>query len=217
MNALGRSPCWICVVSGFVIANMVASLAASATFDFAASLEGWQPQWHKESSTGTDGMVSLDASLGFDDSASLLFDMGDGGGDDGTLWIERALPAPGTEPISVRIDFQLFSDAQSDFNQFQVKAFVGGDDPDVQADFTTIGSTNRVPGWADYHFESLASPVNGQVWTAVGIRVAWETPREYWIDKVSVNIVPEPTSIVLLGSAAVAYALICGRRLPASQ
>jgi hypothetical protein len=156
-------------------------------------------------------MVALDPTRGFDDGASLLFDMGDGFGDDGTLWIERAFAAPGSAPVIVRIDFQLFSESQSDFNQFEVKAFAGPDDPDVQADFTTLGPTELVAGWSDYHYETTVQPSGGQVWAALGVRVAWETPRQYGIDKVTATVTPEPAGGVLASGAALG-ACVASRR-----
>jgi hypothetical protein len=145
MNAssvLRPSRIWPAMTVAVMIGTV--SQASCATFNFAGSLDGWQPHWHKESQTGTDGTLSLDSTRGFDDAWSLRFDMGDGAGDDGTLWIEWAFPAVGVSPVPVQVEFQLFSVDQSDFNQFEVKAFVGGDDPEGQTDFTTIGQTNRV-------------------------------------------------------------------------
>jgi hypothetical protein len=190
---------------------------AAQTFDFDGTFEGWQQQWHKESETGTDGVVTLDPARGFDDSSSLKFDMGDGFGDDGTLWIEREFPAEAGVPLPLLVRFQLFSVDQSDFNNFEVKAFLGADDPTVQTDFTTIGSTDAVAGWAEYSYQATIEPTSDAAWVAVGVRVAWEGHRDYWIDHVSVNVVPEPTSALLLALCGFGLAMVRRTQFRASS
>lgn len=185
------------------------SSATAATYvsDFATGLDGWQPQWHKESPSGTDGEVSHSTERGFNDSASLLFDMGDGLGDDGTLWIEKLLTIEPDVPTHVAVEFQQLSLVQSDLNTFEVKAVISTTDPNEQDDFTTIGSTDSVAGWAPFAHSELITSATGDVWIAVGIRVAWESPRDYWIDQVVVTTtpVPEPSAMALVGVAGVAF------------
>ena len=175
--------------------------------DFATGFDGWQQQWHKESTSGTDGVVSHSTERGYNDGASLKFDMGDGFGDDGTLWIEKQFAVPAGVPTPVSISFQLFNEFQSDFNTFQVKAAISTNNPNEQADFTTIGSTDSAEGWVPFSFQDTVTSPTGAVWFAAGIRVAWETPRVYWIDHVVVSTgVPEPASIafVAVGFAGMA-------------
>jgi hypothetical protein len=176
--------------------------ARAETFvsDFTAGFDGWQQQWHKESTSGTDGVVTHSTERGYLDGASLKFDMGDGFGDDGTLWIEKQFLVPAGVPTPVSISFQLFNPFQSDFNTFQVKAAISTSNPNQQADFTTIGSTDTDEGWVPFSFEETVTSPTGEVWFAAGIRVAWETPRVYWIDHVVVSamVVPEPASATLL-------------------
>ena len=185
----------VTALTAFVLSSSVA-WAQEFISEFQASFDGWQQQWHKESSTGTDGVATHSTERGYLDGASLKFDMGDGFGDDGTLWIEKQLAVSSTQPTHVSVNFQLFNLEQSDFNTFQVKAAIGTDDPNEQIDFTTIGSTDTAQGWVPFTYDATIPPSASPVWVAVGIRVAWETPRDYWIDRVvvSTTIVPEPTS-----------------------
>jgi hypothetical protein len=172
----------------------------SFVFDFATGFDLWQQQWHKESTSGTDGVVTHSTERGYLDGASLKFDMGDGFGDDGTLWIEKQFQVPAGVPTPVSISFQLFNEFQSDFNTFQVKAAISPNDPNEQADFTTIGSTDSAEGWVPFSLQDTITSATGQVWFAAGIRVAWETPRVYWIDHVVVSAmaVPEHASTTIL-------------------
>jgi hypothetical protein len=176
--------------------------AGTIMFDFSGSFEGWQQQWHKESPTGTAGSVSLSAAHSAGDGASLHFNMGDGLGDDGTLWIEQQFPVPVAIPTPVSVDFLLFNESQSDLNNFQVKAAIGLDNPEQQADFSTIGYTGSAKGWVPFTYQGTVTSPLGEAWIGVGIRVSWESSREYWIDRVSVTSsrVPEPSSVGLLGT-----------------
>ena len=182
--------------------------------EFVSGFDGWQQAWHKESETGTAGVVAHSTERGYLDGASLHFDMGDGLGDDGTLWIEKQFAVPAGVPAPVSLSFQLFNPFQSDFNTFEVKAAIGANDPDEQADFTTIGSTETAAGWVPFTFEDTVTSPSGQVWVAAGIRVAWESHREYWVDRVAVStgVIPEPSSGMMAWLALSTVALVRRRR-----
>lgn len=194
---------------------LLAATVRAETFvsDFETSFDGWQQQWQKDSPTGTDGVATHSTERGYQDGASLKFDMGDGLGDDGTLWIEKQFAVSATLPTHVSLEFQLFSQEQSDFNNFGVGAVISSDNPDEQVDFTGIGVTDAVAGWAPFAYESTLTSPSGQAWVALGIRVAWETHRDYWIDHVvvSTTVIPEPLSAAL--TSLVGGALLLRSRL----
>jgi hypothetical protein len=87
--------CWIIFVSG-------ASRADEFLSEYPTDFDGWQQQWHKESTSGTDGVATHTTQRGHLDGASLEFDMGDGFGDDGTLWIEKQFAITGGKPTEVQ-------------------------------------------------------------------------------------------------------------------
>jgi hypothetical protein len=194
------------------------ALAETFVSDFISSLEGWQPQWHKESKTGTPGTVIHTTERGYDDFGSLRFDMGDGLGDDGTLWIEKAFAVPAGVPTPIALSFQLFNLQQSDFNQFQVKAAIATESPERQEHFATIGVTDTAAGWVPFEYEQIVTSPSGQAWVALGVRVAWETHRDYWIDHVAVTVIPEPSTtglgILTLVAVAAAWWMQSPRRRP---
>ena len=185
-----------------VCASAPAAVAGTITYNFTDSLEGWETGWHKDSTTGTTGTVSWSAERGSGDGGpgSLKFDMGDGFGDDGTLWIARRFPAPAGVTAPMTVSFDLYSEEESFVNNFQVKATIRPDKPDRQNDFVTIGETNTAAGWVPYSYTRTLTSQTGSVWVAVGIRVAWESHRDYWIDGVSVTgvAVPEPAGCTIL-------------------
>jgi hypothetical protein len=194
------------VVATATLFTFACCTAPAQTFDFTTGFDGWQQQWHNESETGTDGVVTHSTERGFNDGASLKFDMGDGFGDDGTLWIERQFSIDSNVPTNVAVSFQLFNEFQSDFNAFQVKAAITTDNPEAQADFTTIGSTDTAEGWVPFTYDANITSPTGNVWVSVGIRVAFETHRDHWVDHVTVatNAIPEPSlAVVALGVLSV--------------
>jgi hypothetical protein len=203
---------WGVIVLAFMAVNFVPADSQAEEFisEFATDFDGWLQQWHKESPTGTDGVVSHSTERGYLDGTSLEFDMGDGFGDDGTLWIEKQFAVSNLQPTRVSVTFYLFNEFQSDFNTFQVKAAISTDDPNEQGDFATIGSTDSAAGWVPFSYDAIVPPSTDPVWVAVGIRVAWETPRVYWIDRVvvSTEVVPEPASLGLILAGCVTLALI---------
>jgi hypothetical protein len=214
-SGIMRTSCWR-VVGLTIIAILMGSTYSRADefiSEFPSDFDGWQQQWHKESETGTDGVVTHSTDRGFLDDTSLQFDMGDGFGDDGTLWIEKQFVASDSQPTRVSVTFQLFNLEQSDFNAFQVKAAINLADPNEQIDFETIGSTDTAQGWVSFTYEQLIAPTPDQVWVALGIRVAFETHRDYWIDRVVVSTVtvPEPASAAIMLAGLVGMAAFSRR------
>jgi len=191
--------CLVKIVAGVLVNSVllwIATVACADTrvFDFESSFDGWQQQWHKGSPPpGTDGVVSHSTERGYLDGASLKFDMGDGHGDDGTLWIEMPFAVSTALPTRVAVEFQLFNSFEGIPN-FEVKAAIRPDNPNEQADFKPIGVTDTAEGWVPFVFEETITNPTGQAWVALGVRVAWETHRDYWIDHVVVS-----TSTVIPG------------------
>lgn len=158
-----------------------------------------------------NGVATYGTERGFLDGSSLEFDMGDGFREDGTLWIEKQFAVSDSMPTKVTTSFYLFNEFQSEFNTFHAKSVIGVDNPDEQIDFTTIGETDSAQGWVPFKDEQIIGPAADPVWVALGIRVAWETPRTYWIDRVTVTTraVPEPTGACLLLAGPCGLTILC--------
>lgn len=68
-------------------------------------------------------------------------------------------------------------------------AYIGTRNPEAEGDFTVLGPANEVAGWKKYsHTTSVQTNLNGDVWIAVGITVAWETHMTYYVDDVEIKI-----------------------------
>jgi hypothetical protein len=113
----------------------------------------------------------------------------DGRQDDGTVWIEKKLSAKKDSQIQVEVFFEFYSESES-FNVIAgVVGFVGTSNPEVEANFTSLGQANEVVGWKRYtHTATLESGSSGEVWVAVGITVLWETEMNYYLDDVKIVI-----------------------------
>lgn len=203
------------VISLFIAFGGESAPAEIFVFDFETGFDGWQQQWHEDMPPGgSDGVVTHSTERGFNDGASLKFDMGDGVGDDGTLWIEKQFAVSPTLPTHIAVTFQLFNENQGDVNTFEVKTAIGVKNPEQQADFTTIGVTDTALGWVPFEFGQTIAPSLDPAWVALGIRVSYEGHRDYWIDHVvvSTNVVPEPSNIALVISAFAGIALLLSGR-----
>lgn len=180
----------LCVLGAALLAPVVAQGAVFELSEFQGSFDGWSQQWnnYRPAPHITPGVVSLSDERGYRDGHSLKFDMGNGRGDDGTLWIEKAYDVPAGVTTPVGVSFALFNTRRSDANLFQVKAYIGERDPQVQTDFDWIGLTNLTNGWDNRftHVKHVTAP-SGRAWVALGISVAWESHRDYWIDHVRVS------------------------------
>jgi hypothetical protein len=113
----------------------------------------------------------------------------DGRQDDGTIWVERKLPATSHSEIHVTISFEFYSEHES-FNVIAgVCAYAGVSNPTLEADFAVLGPANEVAGWKRYsHEETLTTGSTGEVWVALGITVTWETEMTYNIDDIRIAI-----------------------------
>jgi hypothetical protein len=116
----------------------------------------------------------------------------DGSQDDGTVWVEKEVDVPRNSLIRVVLSFWFYSTEQSDNEIAVVCAYANLANPEVEADFTFLGSANEVAGWRDYSLmTSLYSGSSGKLWVAVGISVSWETRMTYYVDDIEIKTGPE--------------------------
>jgi hypothetical protein len=113
----------------------------------------------------------------------------DGRQDDGTIWLEKELPARSDSQIHVTISFDFYSE-QASFNVIAgVCGYAGISDPALEEDFIVLGPANEVAGWKRYtHEKTLTTDSTGNVWVALGITVTWETEMTYNVDDVTITI-----------------------------
>ncbi|UCE37342.1 MAG: hypothetical protein JSW00_18005 [Thermoplasmata archaeon] len=113
----------------------------------------------------------------------------DGRQDDGTVWMEKIVPANPKAPVTVVfIDFYVYSKWKSAANQWKVLAYAGVEDPDRENDFTIVGYTEPGVGWFRYRLvERIWTHGSDDIYVAFGISVLWESYREYHFDHVIVR------------------------------
>ena len=108
--------------------------------------------------------------------------------DDGTVWIQRPVElTPGTWDIA--LEFQFFS-FPSDFTNWELVAYIALDPPQVEEDFTLIGSAG-IGGWSPYtHEQTLVVTEPTTAYVALGYNIVWETIRTHWFDSVTLSGIP---------------------------
>jgi hypothetical protein len=113
----------------------------------------------------------------------------DGRQDDGTIWIEKQIPAKNNTQIHLSVSFEFYSEQKS-FNLIAgVCAYAGISNPTLEEDFVVLGPANEVAGWKHYtHEKRLDTDSSGEVWVALGITVRWETEMTYNIDDVKITV-----------------------------
>ena len=78
----------------------------------------------------------------------------------------------------------------SDYNNWQVIAYIGLDRPEVEEDFTCIGYAG-IEGWSSYqHQETLTVCEATIAWVALGYNIVWETWRTHYFDSVTITGLP---------------------------
>ena len=113
----------------------------------------------------------------------------DGRHDDGTIWMERIVPANPKAPVTVvHIDLYVHSKWKSAANQWKIVAYAGVNDPERESDFTIIGYTEPGVGWFRYRLrERVWTRGSEDIYVAFGVSVLWESYREYHFDHVTVR------------------------------
>lgn len=105
----------------------------------------------------------------------------DGRSDDGTIWIERAVPVPPQSDLTADLRFAFGK--EPDIATAPVY-YLGLSDPEVELDFNTLPLQD---GWQVYNASVPISTGNSTVlWVAVGLTVSWETEVYHYLDEVEV-------------------------------
>ena len=122
-----------------------------------------------------------DESHGGHASLAMYFD---GRSDDGTVWVERSIPAdPGAD---LTVDLSWAFGIQSDPATHPVW-FVGTYDPEVESDFHLATAQS---GWGEFQVsQHVKVPADGhRVWVAVGFTVTWEIEVRHYLDDLTVAV-----------------------------
>lgn len=130
----------------------------------------------------------------------------DGTGDDGTVWLTKAIRVQPDSQYELKLSFYLWSPVQTPINEWSVVAYGGLVKPEINSSpdqwrfFGTIGLTGEVAGWKQYSYgKTIKTGKDSLIWLAFGQHVLWETPRTYFWDLVQVEIknispTPKPTA-----------------------
>jgi hypothetical protein len=109
----------------------------------------------------------------------------DGTADDGTIWLETAIPAEPNSFVDVNLDFELFRYVAD--IAFLPVAAVSVLDPEREVDFTVLPAPSQ-EGWSlhSYRKTVFTGPYE-MVHVAAGVTVTWETPGTLFMDLVRIE------------------------------
>ncbi len=139
---------------------------------------GQPVEWHinRTAKVSRSGQYSLELSI-------------DGRQDDGTIWIERKIETQKNAKKQITVSFYFYSEKESFNTIASICAYVGVRNPEVEENFSIIGSANEVVGWKRYSLVSdIDTGSSEEIWVALGISVRWETHMTYCIDDVKIEI-----------------------------
>ncbi len=124
----------------------------------------------------------------------------DGTADDGTLWVERALPVEPNCLVEVTVGFEFFRYAPDDMGNFPPVAAISLLDPEVERDFDVI--PGLYPGGWTYHTfqKTLFTGPYDMLHIGVGYTVVWESQVTQLIDLVQTQINDMPGSALPHGA-----------------
>lgn len=177
------------LVTGTVPAEASSLIGSTSRESFERDMGGWVADtdgraraWriYRTNERAHDGTIGLGYFL-------------DGSNDEGTIWVERAMPTQRNATVTVSVSFWLRNFRASDVNFWGVAGFAGTRDPETQFDmWPPIGITDQKPGWVQYSFtRTIKTDNTGIVWVATGIRATWETIRTYHLDLIETTITPQ--------------------------
>ena len=118
----------------------------------------------------------------------------DGTADDGTIWIETAVPVEPNSHFDVQVNFEVFRYFQD--MAFQPVAAVTLFDPEMERDFQVLEDP-APEGWTLHSYRTtIFSGPYDMVHIAVGLTCTWETPGTFFIDLVRTVVQQIPPSTV---------------------
>ena len=165
-------------------------------YDFETSLDGWIGD--ADNLVGENDSIAVDWNVTrikenpYKGNYSICLKI-DGFHDDGAVWIEKSFFVENDNHRYkfVKVSFYFFSDNTGMNSRALIFASINTTNPSIEEDFddkiTMITSDSYLDGWYKLSVSAKILPQD-QIWIAIGIKVAWETLLEFYIDNVSVRI-----------------------------
>jgi len=168
----------------------------TASFSFEGNLQGWQPRALDVDDGGAKADWSIAPSNGRADDggfSALLFL--DNLTDAGKVWLQKPFVVQPGRNYKVRVSYSFATKDFGTINLWRIITGVRTRPPEKAEDLTFQGETGHgSPSdigyvWLDksYDFEVQSGP-DGLLYVFLGVWGTWETPRGYYIDRVTVSI-----------------------------
>jgi hypothetical protein len=146
-----------------------ATTASTQTFSFETGFEGWQPDHYVHPEFGPLEWSITRSTAEVFDGTWALNGFVKSPHDDGTIWVERPFFIGTGKTAKVDLTFQLWGPCDCSVGAHQVVATASARNPEIEEDFTIIGTTSKAK-WNEYAFSGKATAGNnGVIWVAFGI------------------------------------------------
>ncbi len=117
----------------------------------------------------------------------------DGTADDGTIWVQTAIPVQPLSSVAVNVSFEVFRYFAD--MAFQPVAAVTLFDPEMEGDFSILGQP-AAEGWTLQTFgRTVWTGPYDMLYVAVGLTCTWETPGTFYIDQIVTQALEVTTEI----------------------
>jgi hypothetical protein len=114
----------------------------------------------------------------------------DGTADDGTIWVETAVPVEPNGHVDVQVDFEVFRYHQD--IAFQPVVAITLFDPEMERDFLVLEQPAQ-EGWTLHSYRTVVfTGPHDMVNIAVGLTCSWETPGTFFLDLIRTMVMEIP-------------------------
>ena len=188
-------------------------------------LDGWTPRAIDIDDPPVPWSITRSTERPFEGQGSARFDV-DNVNDAAKVWLERTFDVTPGRRYDVTVSYQ-FATLDLPIGSWQLITFARDADPQTPEDLNFIGDTYKGDEgegyrWLSRTFSTEASAADGTLHVGVGVWGTFETPRQYYVDNLRVEIaeVPLPAAGLLaatgLGGLALTRVGRLVRRLPLS-
>ena len=211
------------IVTLVVLAAAPAPAPAGAATTFSgfegAGLDGWTPRAIDIDDPPVPWSVARSADRAFEGQGSAKFDV-DNVNDAAKVWLERDFDVTPGRRYTVAVSYQ-FATRDLPIGSWQLITFARDDAPQTAEDLHFIGDTWKgdesdepIYLWLPKSYTTELTSADGRLHVGVGVWGTFETPRQYYVDNLRVEIteVPLPAAGPLAAVGLGGLALCRARR-----
>lgn len=196
-----------CLLVAVTVAALVPAVArAGTTFSgFEQDLDGWSPRAIDISDPPVTWSITQSTDRAATGQGSAKIDV-DNVNDAAKVWMERVFDVAPGQRYAVTISYD-FATEDLPIGSWQLITFARDSGPQTPEDLNFIGDTYKGDEgegyrWLPKSFTTEAISADGSLHVGVGVWGTFETPRQYYVDNLRVDVTPVPLPAGGLSAAA---------------